>query len=90
MAAAAAASVMVVEMVVVVVCDSFSRSVSSGEGVKWSERYLRERECVCDCMLLLLIQAVFHLELSSRALRSYERHFSTARVAAGSLLIDKR
>lgn len=68
MAAAAAASVMAVEMVVVVVCDSFSRSVSSGEGVKWSERYLRESVCVCDCVLLLLIQAVFHLELSSRAL----------------------
>lgn len=47
MAAAAAASVMAVEMVVVVVvCDSFSRSVSSGEGVKWSERYLRESVCV--------------------------------------------
>lgn len=87
-AAAAAASAMAVEMVVVVVCDSFSRSVSSEEGVKWSERYLRV--CVCDCVLLLLIQAVFHLELSSRALRSYERHFSTARVAAGSLLLDKR
>lgn len=46
--AAAAASVMVVEMVVVVVVvvyDRFSRSVSSGEGVKLNERYLRM--CVC-------------------------------------------
>lgn len=88
--AAAAASVMVVEMVVVVVVyDRISRSVSSGEGVKLNERYLRM--CVCVRLgVLLLIQAVFHLELSSRALRSYERHFSTARVAAGSLLLDKR
>lgn len=49
-AAAAAASVMVVEMVVVVVVvyDRFSRSVSSGEGVKLNERYLRMCVCVCD------------------------------------------
>lgn len=47
MAAAAAASVMVVEMVVVVVYDRFSRSVSSGEGVKLNERYLRMCVCVC-------------------------------------------
>lgn len=49
MAAAAAASVMVVEMVVVVVVyDRISRSVSSGEGVKLNERYLRMCVCVCD------------------------------------------
>lgn len=48
MAAAAAASVMVVEMVVVmVVYDRFPRSVSSGEGVKLNERYLRMCVCVC-------------------------------------------
>lgn len=50
MAAAAAASVMVVEMVVVVVVvvyDRISRSVSSGEGVKLNERYLRMCVCVC-------------------------------------------
>lgn len=53
MAAAAAASVMVVEMVVVVaVYDRFSRSVSSGEGVKLNERYLRMCVCVTGCVVV--------------------------------------
>lgn len=53
MAAAAAASVMVVEMVVVVVVyDRISRSVSSGEGVKLNERYLRMCVCVTGCVVV--------------------------------------
>lgn len=52
-AAAAAASVMVVEMVVVVVVyDRISRSVSSGEGVKLNERYLRMCVCVTGCVVV--------------------------------------
>lgn len=53
MAAAAAASVMVVEMVVVVVVyDRISHSVSSGEGVKLNERYLRMCVCVTGCVVV--------------------------------------